>query len=215
MRAITKGLPRQPKKDNHFAAMPYDRVPAFMPVLRHRESFSRYALEFLILTAGRSGEVRGCTWDEFDLETRLWTIPRERMKASREHVVPLCTRAVEIVERCAALRLRDCPLVFPGVRGRKPLSDMTLTKLLKGLGQPYTVHGFRSSFRDWVSEETSHQSDVAEAALAHVVANKTEAAYRRGNLLEKRRVMMDDWAGYLDGRGVHVAAGTAERPDRP
>lgn len=196
MRAITKGLPRQPKKDGHFAAMPYADVPAFMVKLHERESFSRLALEFAILTASRSGEVRHAVWDEFDLEAKLWTIPKERMKANREHVVPLCARAVKIIERCAELRLRNGAIVFPGIRNLQPLSDMTLTKLLKEMKQPYTAHGFRSAFRDWVSEETQHPSDVAEAALAHVVANKTEAAYRRGNLLEKRRIMMDEWAAY-------------------
>lgn len=196
MRAITKGLPRQPKKEGHFAAMPFANVPAFIPRLRQRESYSRLALEFTILTAARSGEVRFAAFDEFDLEVRLWTIPKERMKAGREHVVPLCERAVRIVERCAELRIRGCELVFPGIKLRNPMSDMTLTKLLREMKEPYTVHGFRSAFRDWVSEETVHQSDVAEAALAHVVKDKTEAAYRRGNLLEKRRVLMDDWAAY-------------------
>lgn len=201
MRALTRGLPRQPKKDGHFAAMPYAAVPAFITSLRSRESFSRLALEFAILTAGRSGEVRGATWDEFDLEAKLWTLPKARMKAAREHVVPLCARAIRIVERCAELRRRDCPIVFPGIRGDQQLSDMTLTKLLKEMGQPFTAHGFRSAFRDWVAEETDHQADVAEAALAHVVANKTEAAYRRGNLLEKRRKLMDEWAAYCGGGG--------------
>lgn len=201
MKAITKGLPRQPKQDGHFAAMPYTKLPYFIPALRERESFSRLALEFAILTAARSGEVRGATWDEIDLDLSLWIIGKERMKANREHVVPLCPRAVRIVERCGELRYRDCPIIFPGVRGKAPLSDMTLSKLLKEMKQPFTVHGFRSSFRDWVSEKTNHPSDVAEAALAHIVANKTEAAYRRGNLLEKRRIMMTEWACFCEGRG--------------
>lgn len=196
MRAITKGLPKQPKKDGHFAAMPYAQVPAFIAELRKRESFSRLALELAILTAARSGEVRGAMWDEVDTEAGLWTIPKHRMKAYREHVVPLTKPAIRIIERCLELRFRDCPLVFPGTRGSQPLSDMTLTKLLKEMKQPYTAHGFRSAFRDWVSEETGHGSDVAEAALAHVIANKTEAAYRRGNLLEKRRQLMEDWAAF-------------------
>jgi integrase len=196
MRAITKGLPRQPKKEGHFAAMPYDKVPAFMVKLRLRESFTRLALEFAILTAARSGEIRGCLWDEIDLKAKLWTIPKERMKASREHVVPLTAPAVRIIERCAELRIRQCPLVFPGGRGCSPMSDMTMTKLLREMKEPYTVHGFRSAFRDWVSEETPHQGDVAEAALAHAIANKTEAAYRRGNLLEKRKLLMQDWAQF-------------------
>jgi len=200
MRAITKGLPRQPKKEGHFAAMPYAKVPAFITRLRERESFSRLALGFAIFTAARSGEVRGATWEEFDLEAKLWTIPKDRMKANREHVVPLTAPAIRIIERCAQLRIRDCPLVFPGARGNKALSDMTLTKLLKEMKEPYTAHGFRSAFRDWASEETDHPGDVAEAALAHMVKDKTEAAYRRGNLLEKRRTLMDDWGKWC-GKG--------------
>lgn len=196
MRSITKGLPRQPKKDGHFAAMPYTDVAAFMVSLRQRESFSRMALQFAILTAARSGEVRGAAWSEIDLEKSLWVIPKERMKAQREHVVPLSKPALRIIERCSQLRTRECPLIFPGMKGDKPLSDMTLTKLLREMKQPYTAHGFRSAFRDWVSEETEVQGDVAEAALAHMVKDKTEAAYRRGNLLEKRRKLMDDWATY-------------------
>lgn len=197
MRAVTKGLPKQPKKDKHFAAMPYDRVAGFLMRLRQKESFSRLALEFAILTAARSGEVRGATWDEFDLEAGLWTISAERMKAEREHVVPLTAPAIRIIRRCAELRQHGCELVFPGMKHGAALSDMTLTKVLALMNEPYTVHGFRSSFRDWVSEETSHPGDIAEAALAHVVPNKTEAAYRRGKLLKKRRIMMDDWASYL------------------
>jgi len=197
MRAITKGLPKQPKKDGHFAAMPYAKVPRFVLKLRERESFSRLALEFAIFTAARSGEVWGASWDEIDLEEKLWTIPKERMKAHREHVVPLCPRAIRIIERCAELRISDCPLIFPGMRGNQPMSDMTLTKLIKEMKEPYTAHGFRSAFRDWVSEETEYQGEIAEAALAHVVKDKTEAAYRRGNLLEKRRSLMTDCAKFI------------------
>jgi integrase len=196
MRSITKGLPRQPKKDGHFAAMPYADVAAFMARLRERESFSRLALQFAILTAARSGEVRGAAWTEIDVENALWTIPKERMKAQREHVVPLSRPALRIIERCSQLRTRECPLIFPGMKGDKPLSDMTLTKLLREMKQPYTAHGFRSAFRDWASEETDVQGEVAEAALAHMVRDKTEAAYRRGSLLEKRRKLMDDWSIY-------------------
>ena len=198
MRAITKGLPRQPRQDNHFAAMPYDKVAAFITRLRKKESFSRLALQFAILTAARSGEVRGATWDEVDLTTGLWTIAAPRMKANREHVVPLTKPALRILKRCVQLRQMDDILVFPGMKHRAPLSDMTLSKLMKEMGEPYTVHGFRSAFRDWVSEETGHPGDVAEAALAHAIGNKTEAAYRRGNLLEKRRTMMAEWAVYCE-----------------
>jgi integrase len=126
MRSITKGLPRQPKKDGHFAAMPYADVAAFMARLRERESFSRLALQFAILTAARSGEARCAAWSEIDVENALWTIPKERMKAQREHVVPLSKPAIRIIERCRELRTRDCPLIFPGMKGDKPLSDMTL-----------------------------------------------------------------------------------------
>src|SRR5690606_9028485 len=199
MRAITKGLPRQPKKEGHFAAMPYARVPDFMVRLRQRESFSRLALEFAILTAARSGEVRGAKWEEIDLDAGLWTIPKHRMNAHREHVVPLTAPAVRIRKRCQELRRADCELVFPGTRHNAPLSDMTLTKLLKEMKEPYTVHVFRSAFRDWVSEETQHQGEIAEAALAHVVSNKVEAAYRRGNLLEKRKRLMVEWAEFCLG----------------
>jgi integrase len=197
MRSISKGLPRQPKKGgSHFAAMPYREVGAFMARLRERESFSRLALQFTILTAARSGEVRGATWNEVDLDAALWTIPADRMKAKREHVVPLSDPALRVLRRCRQLSAGDEPLIFPGIRGCQPMSDMTLTKLLRELKVPVTVHGFRSSFRDWASEETDVQGDVAEAALAHTVPNKTEAAYRRGNLLEKRRALMLRWASF-------------------
>lgn len=197
MRSISKGLPRQPKKgDQHFAAMPYAEVPAFMSRLRDRESFSRLALQFAILTAARSGEVRGASWGEVDFEGGLWTIPPDRMKAKREHAVPLSKAALAILQRCKELRPKDEPLIFPGSRPKQPMSDMTLTKLMRELKVPFTVHGFRSSFRDWASEETEVQGEVAEAALAHMVRDKTEAAYRRGNLLEKRRALMAAWGGY-------------------
>jgi integrase len=196
MRSISKGLPRQPKKNTHYAAMPYADVAAFMKRLRERESFSRLALQFAILTAARSGEVRGATWDEVDFEAHLWTIPPHRMKAEREHVVPLSAPALRILTRCKELRQDDEPLVFPGSRPRQPMSDMTLTKLMRELKEPFTVHGFRSAFRDWVSEETHVQNEIAEAALAHTVPNKTEAAYRRGKLLKKRDLLMRDWGVY-------------------
>jgi integrase len=200
MRSISKGLPRQPKKgDSHFAAMQYAEVAQFMTRLKERESFTRLALQFAILTAARSGEVRGATWDEIDFDAALWTIPADRMKAKREHVVPLSEPALSVLRRCKQLRSGDEPLIFPGIRPRQPMSDMTLTKLLRELKVPVTVHGFRSSFRDWVSEETDVQGEVAEAALAHTVPNKTEAAYRRGSLLEKRRALMSDWARFCVG----------------
>ena len=199
MRAIAKGLPRQSRQAAHFAAMPYPDVPAFLKTLRERQSWGRMALEATILTAVRSGEVRGATWSEIDLEKGLWTIPAERMKAKREHVIPLSPAAIAVFKRAAALKTAGHKFVFPGNKRDKPMSDMTLTKVLRDLKQPFTAHGFRSSFRDWVSEETDFPGDIAEAALAHMVSNKTEAAYRRGNLLEKRRKLMDAWGCYCEG----------------
>ena len=203
MRSISKGLPRQPKKgDRHFAAMPYSEVAEFITRLKQRESFSRLALRFAILTAARSGEVRGATWDEVDFDAALWTIPADRMKAKREHVVPLSEPALSVLRRCRQLRSDDERLIFPGSSPKQSMSDMTLTKLMRELKAPFTVHGFRSSFRDWTSEETDVQGEVAEAALAHTVTNKTEAAYRRGNLLEKRRTLMNEWAVYCTSSKV-------------
>jgi integrase len=194
-----KGLPRQPARDTHRLAMSYADIPAFLQSMRARFSFGRLALQFTILTAARSGEVRGAVWDEIDMDSRLWTIPGRRMKARREHVVPLSAPALAVLEKAKAMQLAGTELVFPGMQSGKQMSDMTLLKVLRDAGEPHHVHGFRSSFRDWVSEETNFPGDVAEAALAHLVANKVEAAYRRGNLLEKRRKMMDAWGAYCDG----------------
>lgn len=196
MRSITKGLPRQPRSDTHHAAMPYTDVAAFIADLRSRETIGRLALEFVVLTATRSGEVRKAEWSEFTLKKKLWTIPAERMKAGREHVIPLTQAAVEILERCALLRQPQQRLVFPSPKQSQPLSDMTLIKVLRDMKIAVTVHGFRSSFRDWVSETTAYPGELAEAALAHAVKDKTEAAYRRGTLLEKRRALMTDWAAH-------------------
>ena len=197
MRSILRGLPKQPKQDNHFAAMPYPRVPALMKKLAETASAGRLALRFLILTAARSGEVRGATWGEIDLEDKTWTIPGDRMKAGKKHVVPLSQDALDVLDLASKLQTTGDDHVFPGNKN-KALSDMTLTKALRDLGiNNVTVHGFRSSFRDWAAEQTSTAGDVVEAALAHTIANKVEAAYRRTNYLEKRRVLMDTWAQYL------------------
>jgi integrase len=199
LRSISKGLPRQPKKSGHHAAMPYADVPAFLSRLREKESWGRLALEAAILTAARSGEIRGATWAEVNLDAGLWTIQASRMKAGREHVVPLSPAAKRVFERAAELRTEGSRYIFHGARGDKPMSDMTLMKVLRDMKEPFTAHGFRSSFRDWVSETTSFSGDLAEAALAHAIENKVEAAYRRGNLLEKRRKLMDSWGAYCDG----------------
>lgn len=196
MRSLSRGLPRQPKKDGHFAAMEHQDVPAFIARLQDRQSMGRLALEALILTAARSGEIRSATWDEVDLEQSLWSIPAERMKMGKPHVVPLSAQAKDVFERAAKLRMPATNLVFYGQQVKRPLSDMTLLKILRDFELNVTVHGFRSAFRDWVAEETSFPGEIAEAALAHTVSNKVEAAYRRTNYLEKRRELMRLWGAY-------------------
>lgn len=193
MRSLPKGLPRQPKKDGHFAAMSFADVPSFLQTLRTRESMGRLALEALILTAARSGEIRMARWPELDLKAGLWSIPAERMKMGRPHIVPLSPQAVDVFKRAAKLRIPATDLVFYGTKAKKPLSDMTLLKILRDMEAGVTVHGFRSAFRDWVAEETNYPGEVAEAALAHAIPNKVEAAYRRTDFLEKRRALMSDW----------------------
>jgi integrase len=174
----------------------YSKVATFVGKLRERESIGRLAFEFLILTAARSGEVRGALWSEIDLTERTWTIPAERMKADVEHIVPLSDAALDVLKRARVHKEDGNDLVFPGTRHGKPMSDMTLTKICRDAEIDAVPHGFRSSFRDWVSEETDFDRDVAEMALAHTIANPVEAAYRRGKLLQKRRKLMNLWADY-------------------
>ncbi|MFA7584925.1 MAG: integrase arm-type DNA-binding domain-containing protein [Novosphingobium sp.] len=177
----------------HHAAMPFIDVPDFMSKLRERPALAARALELTILTAARTSEVLHATWSEFDLEGRTWTIPAERMKAGREHRVPLSPAAIELLED---LKRAD-ELVFPGQLRDKPLSNMSMEMCLRRMDMAhYTVHGFRSSFRDWVGEATDFPREVAEMALAHVVGSSTERAYRRGNAFEKRRELMTAWASY-------------------
>jgi len=175
--------------------MPYRDVPAFLQRLRGHEAMSARALEFLILTAARSGEVLGATWLEFDLEARLWTVPATRMKAGKAHRVPLSKPALEIV---AALRnVRTSNYVFSGFAEGRPLSNMAFAQLLKRMNAAqFTSHGFRSAFRDWAGDLTTFSREVAEQALAHRVGDSTELAYRRADALEKRRKLMAAWAGY-------------------
>lgn len=201
MGPINKALPRQPRKNGRFEAMPYGRVPEFLQAIRSRESMGRLALEALILTAGRSGEVRLARWSEIDLENATWTIPAERMKAGKEHIVPLSTATAAVFRRASELRIEGTDFVFHGNKRGKPLSDMTLLKILRDMDEPYTVHGFRSSFRDWVAEETDVAGEVAEAALAHAIPNKVEAAYKRTNFFDKRRKLMSAWAVFCFGEG--------------
>jgi integrase len=196
LRSLSKGLPRQPRKDRHFAAMDYAEVPEFIKRLQERESVGRLALQALILTAARSGEIRFARWPELDLEDGLWSIPAERMKMKRPHVVPLSPEAIDVLQRAATFRDPTTDLVFPGQKLKKPLSDMSLLKILRDMDLQFTVHGFRSAFRDWVAEQTNYPGEVAEAALAHAIPNKVEAAYRRTDFLAKRRALMRDWGCY-------------------
>jgi integrase len=158
-------------------------------------------LEFLILTATRTGEVIGARWDEFDLDEKLWTVPGSRMKAGKEHRVPLSARALAIIDEMKAARVNDHEFVFPGGKPRKPLSNMAMLKVLQRIGRDdLTAHGFRSSFRDWAAERTGFPHEVAEMALAHAVSDKVEAAYRRGDLFQKRRQLMDAWTKHCEAR---------------
>lgn len=204
MSAVNGSLPEQARKTGRFEAMPYARVPEFSDALRERMSMGRLALEALILTAARSGEIRGARWSEVDLEAATWTVPGDRMKAGKVHVVPLSPAAVDVFKRAAALRIEATDLIFHGSKRGKPLSDMTLLKVLRDLKQPYTVHGFRSSFRDWVAEQTNFPGEIAEAALAHTIPNKVEAAYRRTDFLEKRRRLMDAWGAYCSTSTANI-----------
>lgn len=181
------------KRVEHHAALPYAEIGAFMAKLRSREGFGALALEFTILTAARTSEVLNVTWGEIDRDAAAWTVPGARMKAGREHRVPLSPRALAILTELGGGG--DMEFVFPGNRASKPLSNMVFLQLLKRMEYAdLTAHGFRSTFRDWAAEQTAFPREVAEAALAHVVADKVEAAYRRGDLFEKRRQLMEAWA---------------------
>jgi integrase len=188
-------LPKRPQLSRgHHKAMPFAEIPAFMCRLQAVEGMAARALEFAILTAARSGEALGARWDEIDMAGKVWTLPAHRMKGGREHRVPLSPRAVAIVDEMQQARLSE--FVFPGVRRGQPLSDGALWALLRHMKVDATVHGFRSSFRDWAGDSTAFPRDVVEAALAHAIESKTEAAYRRSDALEKRRTLMAAWAAY-------------------
>jgi len=190
-------LPKKAKLSRgHHAAMPYADVPAFLDTLRQRKAVAALALEFCILTAARTGEVLCARWEEIDLVARAWTIPGTRMKAGREHRVPLAARAVEILEIMAAARIGD--FVFPGQKIGKPLSGMAMEMMLRRMKiENATVHGFRSSFRDWAGNETNFPRELAEQALAHVIGDKAEQAYRRGDALARRRLLMKEWGNFV------------------
>ena len=206
-------LPKRGKLTRgHHAAMAYRDVPAFIGKLREQETVAAAALELLILTASRTGEVLGARWDEFDLDAKVWTVPAARMKAARAHRVPLPERALEILTELAEVRTGE--LVFPGQRAAQavpgvalPLSNMAFTMLLRRmeLGD-VTVHGFRSAFRDWCGDASHFPREVAEAALAHVIGDKAEQAYRRSDALEKRRELMEAWASFCEGNPPNVVA---------
>ena len=196
---IDAALPRNGVERRHMRALPYDEVAdciAKVKASKRASASSKLALEFLILTAARSSEVRKATWDEFDLDGALWTLPADRMKANREHRVPVSNRALVVLADAADLS-DGSGLVFPGARRGRPLSENTHAKLLRELGFDAVTHGFRSSFRDWAAEQTHTPYAVMEAALAHTIRNKAEAAYARSDLFGKRQALMEAWANYL------------------
>ena len=189
----------------HRQALPHREVAAAIETLRESEraGVGKLVFEFLILTAARWGEVRGAVWPEIDTAGRVWTIPAKRMKMKRDHRVPLCRRAIEILDAARGLGDGGNPVVFPNEKGKR-LDDKRLRRLLWKYGIACVPHGFRSSFRDWAAEETDHPREVIEAALAHVVQNKVEAAYARSDLFERRRRLMNDWSAYLDAEQRQV-----------
>lgn len=194
-------LPKVPKVKAHRVALPYDQLTSFLAVLTSSGAgpSTKQALEFLILTAARSGEVREARWGEIDMAAKVWEIPASRMKMKRPHRVPLSPRAMEILSDAERMRLAPGAdaFVFPGQRPGRPLSDMTLSKLVKELGFPVDVHGFRTSFRTWAQERTTAAHEVAEAALAHAVGNSVSQAYARSDMFEKRRDLMERWATFI------------------
>jgi integrase len=203
---LDKLLPKRAKLTRgHHAAMPYAEVPAFIAELRQRPATAARALEFCILTATRSGEALAARWDEMDFEGKVWTVPAGRTKAAREHRIPLSERAVDILREMEAERTGE--FVFPGQRPGRPLSGMAFEMLLRRINSPYTAHGFRSSFRDWAGNETLFTRELAEHALAHVIGDKAEQAYRRSDALARRRELMDAWAKHCEGAaGENVVA---------
>lgn len=204
--------PGKVQKPQHHAALPYSDIGTFAVTLRANTSVAARALEFTILTACRTGEALGATWAEFDLSVPVWTVPGERMKAKRDHRVPLSSAAVKLLRTLPTVGGEG--VVFEGARQGRPLSNMALLQLLKRMNRDdVTTHGFRSTFRDWASECTSFANEVAEMALAHAIRDKTESAYRRGDLFEKRRAMMQAWADFIDKQsGANVFSLADEVP---
>jgi integrase len=198
LRAKALQLPKQSSTVKHHKALGYRELPQFLASLEAYDGVSdtvRAALVFTILTAARSGEVRGARWEEFDIPGKVWAIPATRMKAGKEHRIPLAKPALAILVSMQDKRSNATRLVFPGTNRRdRPLSDMALTMFLRRLGASITVHGFRSTFRDWVAEQTNYPREIAEAALAHQLADKVEHAYARTDYFDRRAALMDDWA---------------------
>lgn len=211
---LDKLLPRAKRLSRgHHAAIPYEDIPDFMKRLRGQAGIGALALRFVILTAARSGEVRGATWAEIDINNRLWVVPAARMKAGREHRVPLGAGAMDILAHVRPLANDDDVLIFPGQRRGRPLSDMTLEVVLRRMSVKATPHGFRSSFRDWAGDKTHFQREIAEAALAHVSGDATEQAYRRGDALEKRRGLMEAWEGFCNEAPAAGGRMARRKPD--
>nr|WP_299380159.1 site-specific integrase [uncultured Halomonas sp.] len=218
--------PAKVAKSKNHAALPYTRAAEFMADLRRRDGLAARALEFAILTAARSGEIRGATWQEIDLAAKIWIVPAGRMKSAKEHRVPLSGRAIELLESLP--RMQDNPLVFPAPRGGQ-MSDATLAAVIKRINEaqpegqayvdprqgdrPITAHGFRSTFRDWAGECTAYPGEAIEQALAHTIRNAAEAAYRRGDMLDKRRRLMADWSDYLASQAPQGGAVTPIRKE--
>ena len=195
--ALNQVLHKPNRKPKHRASLPYTNVADCLNIIKNSDAMlsTKLAIELLVLTATRSGEVRLANWSEIDFEARTWTIPAERMKMKEVHIIPLSDRALDVLHQAKALG--DDGLIFPGMRSGRPMSDMTMSKLVKELGYPVDIHGFRTSFRTWVQEQTNTAHEVAERALAHKTTNKVEAAYARSDLFDKRRKLMDAWASYL------------------
>lgn len=188
-------LPAQ-RPGGNYPSMPYRELPAFMARLIARGNLGDHAARFSILTAARPGEARGARWPEIDEQERLWNVPAERMKERRPHTVPLCDEALAVLDAVRPLRNLGGQFLFPGKDPRKPITDMTMTKLMRDSGLPFTVHGFRATFKTWAEEESRHPNVVIEAALAHLVGDKAEQAYMRGERLAKRRALMDEWGAF-------------------
>ncbi|MBT3786780.1 MAG: tyrosine-type recombinase/integrase [Alphaproteobacteria bacterium] len=195
---LDKLLPQKSKiqKVKHHEALPYADINPFLVRLRLQNGISAFGLEFLILTATRTSEVMKASWSEIDLDAKVWTIPADRMKSGKEHRVPLSLRAIELLGEVGKFQTGE--FVFPGQKPKSSLSNMAFLQLLKRMGERVTAHGFRSTFRDWAAEQTMHSREVVEMALAHAIGNKVEEAYRRGDLFEKRKRLMVDWAVYCD-----------------